>query len=118
MRFGARLARLQAVQVVGGALRVTGGGEHEALVVPKHLQPRGNVSCVIRAHLGGNAKVGTEEGLAQLGDELLLGIALVAIPQAAEVTTKALRVLGPVGERPVAAWLSASRKVSKGGICT
>ena len=75
---------------------------------------------MIRQHLRRDAEIGREESRAQLGNKLLACIAFVAVPHPTKIAGKTLRVFRPVGDlvRQVAAWLSASLKVSKGGICT
>jgi hypothetical protein len=58
---------LQAVQIIGGALRVRGRGEDEALIVAQCLEPVADIGRVIVAHFGGDFEVGAEEGGAELG---------------------------------------------------
>ena len=45
--------RLQGMQIIGGALRMRGGGEDQTLVVLQGLQPRRDIGGVIFANLGG-----------------------------------------------------------------
>ena len=65
------LRGLQMVQVVRRALGMAGGGEDGPLVVPKHLEPGGDVGGMVVTNLRSEAEVGAEEGGAQFGDQLL-----------------------------------------------
>jgi hypothetical protein len=75
---------------------------------------------VILANLRRQFEIRREEGGAELGHELLPRIALITLAHPPEITRQALLVLGRmrhlVRERRRVA--SASRNVSKGGICT
>jgi hypothetical protein len=63
--------RLQAVEVIGGLLRVAGGAENGPLIPFQHGEPALNIGGVIFSGLRGNAKIGTQEGRANLGNEFL-----------------------------------------------
>jgi hypothetical protein len=52
---------LQAMQVIGGALRVRGGGEYRPVVALQHIEPGCEIGRVIVARLGGHAEIGTEK---------------------------------------------------------
>ena len=69
--------RLQAVEIIGGLLRVAGGGEDRALVVLQDLQPRRDVSGVVVAGFRGDAKIGAEERRADFRDKLFHGVACI-----------------------------------------
>jgi hypothetical protein len=87
---------LQAVQIIGGALRVRRGGEDGALVVLQDFQPGGDVAGVILARFGCDAEVDAQEGRSELGDQLLGGVAFIAPAFAAEFAGQARGVPGPV----------------------
>jgi hypothetical protein len=57
---------LQAMQIIGGALRMGGGGEHGALVVLQDFQPIRDVARMIIARLGRDAEVDAKEGGAEV----------------------------------------------------
>ena len=50
--------RLQPMQIIGGLLRVAGGGEDRPLVVLQDLQPRRDIGGVVVAGFGRDAKIG------------------------------------------------------------
>ena len=50
--------RLQAVEVIGGALGMGGSGEDGPLVVLEHLEPRGDIGGMVFTHFEGDAEVG------------------------------------------------------------
>ena len=52
---------LQLMQIIGGALRVHGGGEDGAVIVLQHVEPGCEIGRVIVARLGGHAEIGTEK---------------------------------------------------------
>jgi hypothetical protein len=52
-----RLLRLQAVQIIGGLLRVAGGGEDRPLVVLQDFQPGRDIGGVVVAGFRRNAKI-------------------------------------------------------------
>ncbi len=79
-----------------GALRVRGGGENRAAVVPQDFQPIRNIGGVIFAGLKRQFKIGTEESRSQFGNEFLLRIGIAAETVAAEVAVKAVFAAGPV----------------------
>ena len=58
---GDLLPLLQSMQIIGGALRVRGGGENGAVVVLQYLQPSCEIGRVIVARLGRYAEIGTEK---------------------------------------------------------
>jgi hypothetical protein len=60
------LLRLQAVQIIRGALRVSGGSEYRPLVVLQHHDPRRNVGGMILADFRRQVEVGAKEGGAKL----------------------------------------------------
>jgi hypothetical protein len=62
------LSRLQAVQIIGGALRMGGGGKDKPLVVLQCFQPVPDIGGVILANFGGDFQIGAEEGRSQLGN--------------------------------------------------
>ena len=52
---------LQAMQIIGGALRVRGGGEDGAVIVLQHVEPGCVIGRVIVARLGRYAEIGREK---------------------------------------------------------
>ena len=50
--------RLQPMQIIGGLLRMAGGGEDRALVVLEDLQPRRDIGGVVVAGFRRDAKIG------------------------------------------------------------
>ncbi len=50
--------RLQPMQIIGGLLRVAGGGEDRALIVLEDLQPRRDIGGVVVAGFRRDAKIG------------------------------------------------------------
>lgn len=81
-------ALLQAIEVIGRALRVRRRAEDRALVVLKHFQPPLDVGCVIFRRLERKLEVCGDESAFQLGDELLKGIAFIAPLLASKVAIK------------------------------
>jgi hypothetical protein len=53
-----RLLRLQAVQIIGGLLRMAGGGEDRPLVVFEDFQPGRDIGGVVVAGFRRDAKIG------------------------------------------------------------
>ena len=91
------------MQIIGGALRVAGGRENKPRIVLKHRQPGCEVGGVVVAHLGGDAEVGRQERCTKFRDQFFLRIAFIAKTGAAEVTSQALFVFGPVTVMPISA---------------
>jgi hypothetical protein len=58
---------------------------------------------VVLTRLKVEAEVGREEGRAELGDKLLLGVACIAPALAAEIPVKPRRVPRPVDAMPISA---------------
>ena len=52
---------LQAVEEIGGALRMGGSCENQALVVLQRLEPAGDVAGMVGARFVGQVQVGTDE---------------------------------------------------------
>ena len=94
------------VGVVGRYLGLGGGGEDCPLVVAQDLQPALHIGGVIRPGLRGEGQVGAEEGRAQLGNQLLGCICLLA-ESAFQIPCASAGVPGPMrhfmGERGVVA---------------
>jgi hypothetical protein len=59
---------LQAVQEIGGALRMRGSRKNRALVAFQHFEPVIDIGGVVVAKLGRQFEVGAQEGRAKLGD--------------------------------------------------
>jgi hypothetical protein len=55
-----RLLRLQAVQIIGGLLRMAGGGEDRALVVFQDFEPGRDIGGVVVAGFRRDAKIGAK----------------------------------------------------------
>jgi hypothetical protein len=68
-----RLPRLQAVEIIGGLLRMAGGGEDRPLVVLQDFELGRDIGGVVVARLRRDPKIGTQEGCADFRDELLHG---------------------------------------------
>jgi hypothetical protein len=49
------------MQIIGGMLRVGGGGEDGAVVALQHIEPGCEIGRVIVARLGCNVEIGTEK---------------------------------------------------------
>jgi hypothetical protein len=60
--------RLQPVKIIGGLLRVAGGGEDRPLVVLQDFEPGRDIGGVVVAGFGRNAKVGAEKSRADFCD--------------------------------------------------
>lgn len=88
---------LKGVQVVRRLLRPARCREDRALVVLQDRDLRREVAAVIGARFGRYAQVGTQEGAAQLGDQLLKGIG-GGTEALAEVAREAAVMAGPVGQ--------------------
>ena len=84
------------MQIIGGALRMRGRGEDQALVVLQGLQPMADIGGVILANLRRDPEIGAEEGGTELGDEFFLRVAFIAKPHAPEIPCEALLVFRPV----------------------
>ena len=54
--------RLELLQEVGGALRVSGSGEDGAFVVLEDLEPVAEIGGVVFPDVGRDAEIGAEEG--------------------------------------------------------
>jgi hypothetical protein len=61
-------SRLQAVQIIGGLLRVAGGGEDRPLVVFQDFEPGRDIGGVVVAGLRRDAKIGAEKGTSEFGN--------------------------------------------------
>lgn len=59
---------LPAGEIIGGSLRVGGGGEDGPFVVFQDFQPRRDIAGVLLARLRRQRKVSADKGRAQLGD--------------------------------------------------
>src|SRR5262249_43898530 len=90
--------RLQTVEEVDGALCVCRGREYRALALAQELQPVGDVGGMILARLGGDLELSAQERGADLSDQLLAGVAGVAEPLRAKITSEPLRMRRPVSE--------------------
>lgn len=93
------------MEVIGGALRVCGGGEDGVRVTLQDFKPACDIGGVLLARLLMQFEVGPQESGAKLGDQFLAAVAFVVPRLAAEVAVEALRMLRPVrafmGERGV-----------------
>ena len=56
------------MQIIGGLLRVAGGGEDRPLVVFQDLQPRRDIGGVVVAGFRRDAKIGAEKRRANFSD--------------------------------------------------
>src|SRR5690554_2473920 len=73
-----------------------GCAENSALVLFQDLEPGSDIGGMIRARLGGEAKIGREERRSKFGDKFLHRIAFIAKPLASEIPVKTARVPRPV----------------------
>ena len=94
---------MELLQVVGGALRMSGGREDGAFVVLEGLEPVAEIGRVILADVGSNAKIDAEEGGTEFRNKFLAGIAFVAEALAAKVTGEPCFMTSPVGLMPISA---------------
>jgi hypothetical protein len=74
----------QAVQIIGGALRMRGRGEDRALIFFEDLEPVGDIARVIFARFGRDPEIDAKESGAKLANEFLGGVAFIAPALAAE----------------------------------
>src|SRR5262245_51169171 len=74
LRLTSICAGLESMQVVGGSLRVTGGGEDGALVGFQHLQPVVKIGRVVVTNLRRDAEISAQERAAQFGDQFFGGV--------------------------------------------
>ncbi len=65
-------------EIVGSALRVSGGDKEAALVLPKCPEPVVDVGGVVGAGFRGELQVGADEGGSEFSDEFLDGVGGVA----------------------------------------
>src|SRR4051812_40642311 len=97
------LCSLQAMKVVGGALRMGSSGKDEPLVVLQYLDPGGNIGGMVGAHVRRDAEIHRQEGGSQLGDQLLARIAFVTPFDAPVSRARRVPWLGPVCVTPISA---------------
>lgn len=112
---GRRRAGLQPVQEIRGALGMGCGAENEPLVAFENRQPVPDIGGMVVAGLRGQVDIRREESAAELGHQLLAGVAFVTPPLAPEVSVKPGRMPGPVGElmgegRIIALGITEARK--------
>ena len=86
------------MEIVCGALGHGGGLEDGAFVAFEDRQPGGDVAGVVRALGEADAEISAEEGTAELGHQLLAGIAGIAPAFAAAVAIEAAGMPGPMNE--------------------
>lgn len=94
---------LQAMQEIGGFLRMGRGGKNRPFVVLQGLQPSGDVGGVVIPDLRRQFQIGTEKRRAEFGNKLLHRVPCIAEALAAEITGKARVVLRPVDVMPISA---------------
>ena len=70
----ALLLLLQAAQVIGGALRVGGGGEYRPLIFFKDGQPVPEIGGVVFPDFRRDAQFRAQESGSQFGNQFLAGI--------------------------------------------
>src|SRR5579862_9268372 len=85
----ARLLWLPLIQIIGSALRVSGGREDGALIFAQHVEPVPDVIGVIRADLRRDAGFGAQECGTQFCDEFFARVALIAKALLAEIAIEA-----------------------------
>lgn len=108
--------RLQAVQEVGGALRMGRGPEDGPLVVLQDREPVGDVGCVILTGRQRQFEIGAQEGCAQLGHQFFFGIAFVAPCLAPNGPNPDIRPLRDL-RNPYISTLDAVAGLSRRSVC-
>ena len=83
------LLRLQAVEKIGGALRVCGCAENRAFVFLQHLEPVPEIGGVVVPDFRRDAKIGAQESGSQLRNKFLAGVAMITKTLRAEIPFKA-----------------------------
>jgi len=81
------------VQVVNGLLGIGGGLDDAALVVFEDFEPVGNITDVVLTHFRRQLQIGAQKCAAQLGNQFLAGVALIAPMLPAEIAGQALGCL-------------------------
>ena len=95
--------RLELLEVVGGTLRMRGGGEDGACVVLQDREPVTEIGGVILTDVGRDAEIGTEKSGPEFRDKFLAGIAFIAEAVAAQVTGETCFMACPVRLMPISA---------------
>ena len=88
---------LQAVQEIGGALRMRGCSEDRALVALEDFEPVRQIGGVVFPRFGRDAEISAKERAAKLCDQLLERVGLIAEPLP-EFARHAASVAGPVDQ--------------------
>lgn len=102
-RFAARFAdppsscRLKGFEIGDGFGGLRGSMEERALVSLEQCQPAGEILGMIGRRLVGDMQLGAEEGRAQIGDEFLETVGVVA-EMLAEFAVQAMAGAGPVAD--------------------
>ena len=97
------LCHLQTVQVVDGALRVSGSGEDRTPILTQDFEPMREVRSMILARFRGDAKISTKEGRTQLGHQFLARVCVIPKAFASEFPVEAALVFRPVAFMPMSA---------------
>ena len=72
------LPLLQAVEIIGGALRVGCGAENRPLVLIQNLEPARQIGGVVVPDLRCDPEVSTQESGSQLGNQFFSSIRMTA----------------------------------------
>jgi len=81
---------LQAVQIIGCTLRMSGGAENRAFVLFQDLEPALNIGGMLFAGLRRKFKIGTKKGRAKFSNQLFACVAFITPFLAPKFTVKAL----------------------------
>ncbi len=77
-----------AVDKFGGALCVSGGGEHCSIISGQHFQPGCDIGRMIFAGLKSKLQIGTQESSPEFGNQFLDSVTFTPEAMPAEVTVK------------------------------
>ena len=88
--------RRKAVEIFGGSLGVSGGGENRLAVGFQNLEPGGQVRCVFGHHIGRDPQIRTHERGSQFRNQFFDGVAVIAEPLRLERAIQAAFVFRPV----------------------
>src|SRR3546814_17960558 len=104
---------------VGCSLCRRRGAKYRARIVPEHVQPAGNICCVVRTWRIAQTKVGHQEAGADLGNKLFAGpdgqiLALVPKRFAGEERRAARRMTDLIDRKRVAKEQSVSDRLGLG----
>jgi hypothetical protein len=91
------------VDKFGGALCVSGGGEHCSVVSSQDFQPGCDIGCVIFTRFQSKLQVGAQERCPEFGNQLLDRVPFATEAMPAEVAVEPGLAACPVGIMPISA---------------